>query len=614
VNIQLVLSHYLAGLRERDELDALLPELLRAMGHSVLSRPQVGANQAGVDIVSTHTNATGEKEVFLYVVKFGDLGREDFYGGKQAVDPSVREAANDFIRNRLPEPLKGLKKRIVLVTNGMLKQEAQAGYAALSHDVAERPLCSLELWAADQLTSLIEEHLFDETLLLDKGKGDLRAALAALEESESSIGRFVRFAEACFAVNDPGAKLSKTALKRNFLKRCAAAAMGWAVLLVWGQGEGNLKPGVVSGEYLLLRMWSEAVNAELTKDKAFLVRMETTVALYVRALMTYFDKVAPQLHNKRASFGYRPERVLYADLIFEELGRLASLLLLLQQFPNQEAARAAIQKQLLHLVNEHTGCRLPVYDGQTIDLTLVLVALMGESDWNNAQRLLMDTTSRLHLALTENRYLPVDTDLLEDVIALNVAGSSGPRDFFKTSTLIPALATLAALLGDEKTLSHLREDIVPLAAGVTLERWFPESSLETLTSSRQHVQNVGVSRALAGLRATAAEEAEASVRPFKGAASPEDFKWYGTPWRMLLVLSARLHRHPVPTWFLAEYRRPALVQEIGDDIASTRRESDGEPMKATSHVAMKTTAASASEKRKLARAASQRSVTSRKRT
>jgi hypothetical protein len=575
VNIQLVLSHYLAGLRERYELDALLPELLRAMGHSVQSRPQVGANQAGVDIVSTHANANGAKEVFLYVVKFGDLGREDFYGGKQAVDPSVREAANDFVRNRLPEPLKALKKRIVLVTNGTLKQEAQAGYAALSHDVAERPLCSLELWAADQLTSLIEEHLFDETLLLDKGKSDLRAALAALEESETSIRRFVRFAEACFAVANPTAKLSKTALKRNFLKRCAAAAMGWAVLLVWGQSEGNLKPGVVSGEYLLLRMWSEAVRAGLNSDKTFLVRMETTVGLYVRSLMTYFDKVAPQLHSRRASFAYRPERVLYAELIFEELGRLATLLLLLQQFPKQEAVRNEVHKQLLHLVNEHTGCRLPVYDGQAIDLTLVLIALMGESDWDNAQRLLSDTTGRLHLALSENRYLPVDTDLLEDAIALNVSGTAGPRDFFETSTLIPVLATLAALLGDVTTLSHLRDDIGPLATGVTLERWFPESSLETLTGSRRQVQEVGVSRALAGIRATIAEEIEASVRPFKGAAAPEEFKWHGTPWRMLVVISARLHRHPVPTWFLVEYGRQASAPKP-EDGASIQSQPDAE--------------------------------------
>ena len=35
MSIQLVLSHYLAGLRERNELDVLLPELLKAMGHNV---------------------------------------------------------------------------------------------------------------------------------------------------------------------------------------------------------------------------------------------------------------------------------------------------------------------------------------------------------------------------------------------------------------------------------------------------------------------------------------------------------------------------------------------------------------------------------------------------
>ena len=46
MSIQLVLSHYLAGLRERNELDVLLPELLKAMGHNVLSRPQVGPGQA----------------------------------------------------------------------------------------------------------------------------------------------------------------------------------------------------------------------------------------------------------------------------------------------------------------------------------------------------------------------------------------------------------------------------------------------------------------------------------------------------------------------------------------------------------------------------------------
>ena len=78
MSIQLVLAHYLGGLRERNELDVLLPELLKAIGHSVLSRPQIGVPQAGVDVVSTKENENGAVEVFLFVIKFGDVGRGDF--------------------------------------------------------------------------------------------------------------------------------------------------------------------------------------------------------------------------------------------------------------------------------------------------------------------------------------------------------------------------------------------------------------------------------------------------------------------------------------------------------------------------------------------------------
>lgn len=557
MSIQLVLAHYLGGLRERDELDALLPELLKAMGHSVLSRPQIGVPQAGVDVVSTKENENGVVEVFLFVIKFGDVGRGDLYSGKQAIDPSIREACNDFVRNRLPESHGPLRKRIVLLTNGTLKQEALPGFAAISHDVAGRPLCSLEFWGTDQLTPLIEQHLFDETLLLSNGKSDLRAALAALEESGTAIHRFVRFVESCFETTETESEMNVPTRKKKFLKRCAIASMGWAVLLVWGQSENNLKPGVVVGEYLALRMWSEAVKTGFSTDEAFVERLETTLSLQVKALLDYFDKVLPQLQSRRAVLAHRPERLLYAELVFDELGRLATLLLLLQRVPGQEEVRKSIREQLIQLVNKHTCCRLPVYDAQTIDLTLLLAALMGESDWNSAQHLLRNVTNGLHTALTTGRHLPVDTDLLEDAVALNVSGEAGPRDFFKTSSLFPALATIAALLRDEETLKELRDDVQPFLKNVTLERWFPEVSLETLTGSRRAVPEVGVSRAIAGVRATTAEEAEASLKPFKEAAHPADFKWHGTPWMILVALSARIHRHPVPTWFLAEYARPA---------------------------------------------------------
>jgi hypothetical protein len=554
MSIQLVLSHYLAGLRERNELDALLPELLKAMGHSVLSRPQIGPAQAGVDVLSTKPGEDGIDEVYIFIIKFGNVGRADLYGGQQAIDPSVREACNDFIRNRLPEHLKPLGKKIVLVSNGVLLQEAQAGYSALSAEVAERALCKLDFWGTDQLTPWIEQYLFDETLLLAKGKSDLRAALAGLEESSTAIHRFIRFVEACFDTPTEEPEQSAAIRKKKFLRRCAAASMGWAVLLVWGKSEGNLKPGVVAGEYLILRMWAEAVKLELSADTGFTARLETMVVLQINALVEYFKKVMPTLESPRAILSHRPERILYAELIFEELGRLATLLLLLQQLPGQEELRAAIRGQLIYLVDQHPGARLPPYDGHTIDLTLVFTALMGESDWDNAQALVSEVVNRLHLALKTDRYLPVDTDSLEDAVALHVTQKAGSRDFFETSTLVPALATVAALLNDEKTLQILRGEVLPLMKGVTLERWFPEASLETLSGSRGDVQSVGVSRALSGFRSSAQEEAEVSVKPFEGVAAPSDFKWYGTPWQVLVALSARIHRHPLPSWFISEYR------------------------------------------------------------
>jgi len=125
----------------------------------------------------------------------------------------------------------------VLVSNGVLLQEAQSGFAALTADIATRPFCSLEFWGTDQLIPWIEQYLFDETLLLARGKSDLRAALASLDESGSAISRFNRFVDACFEIQADESEQSAITRKKKFLRRCAAASMGWAVLQAWGKAK-----------------------------------------------------------------------------------------------------------------------------------------------------------------------------------------------------------------------------------------------------------------------------------------------------------------------------------------------------------------------------------------
>ncbi|WCE03852.1 hypothetical protein [Pseudoxanthomonas sp. JBR18] len=561
MSLQLVLQNYLASLKERDELDALLPELLIAMGHSVLSRPQVGVVQAGVDILSSYTDADGNEELYLFIIKFGDIGREDLFTGKQAILPSAREAYTDFARHRLTEAQKALPKRVVIVSSGVVKQEATSGFAGMADEVNAQPGFTFDFWGIDQLTPLIEKYVFDESLLLANGKSDLRAALAGLEDSQSSIHRFFRFIETSVATPESEANDSAPTRRRKFLRRCAAAAMGHGVLVVWGKSENNLKPAVVGGEYLALRLWAKAVDLGLTEDEEFQERLAATLGVHLQALFDYFEKVLAVLKNQRALVQHRPNPVFYAQLVFEELGRLATLLLLIQHDPASQEMRKVVLDELIEVINANSISLRPLLDGQGIDLSLVFSALMGEGAIDAARSLLRGVLIQLRNALVRNERLPVDTDLMEDAIAVHFTGDAEGRDFFQNSTLIPMLASVAAVLNDDEDLNFLR-GLGPQLEGVTLERWYPTNEIERFTGANRSLNEISVSRVVDGFQQDAAAEVQASLRIPANAGEPAGLKWSGNPWEVLTALSARLHRHPLPTWYLASsLERVATSQE-----------------------------------------------------
>lgn len=563
MSIKLVLSHYLAGLRERNELDALLPELLTAIGHSVLSVAQVGVNQAGVDVVSTYPGADGKKVVYLFVIKFGDVGREGFFGGKQAIEPSIREASGTYVRSRLQEEFRDCEKKIILLSNGLLKQEAQESFAALTEEVASRPLQQLEFWGTYQLTPLIEEHIFNESLLLEKGTGDLRAALATLEQTDVAVRHFTKFVDACMVVPEEEGKLSGASRMKYHLRRCAAAAMGWAVLLVWCRTEGNLKPGVVCGEYLLLRLWADSVRAGLENNRQVLERLSYLLNLQAESLLWYFSKLSPYLLNRQVMLGYRRETVFYLDLVFEELGRMGVTLLMLQQLGEAGTYRSQVRDLLARFVNEHSGCLLPNLDGQSIDMSLALLALIAEGDLVSSKSVLFNAVNYFNAALRSGHWLPVDTDMIEDAVSLQ-EGKVGRQAYFRTSTLFPMLGTFAALMGEEGCLDQMNEMAVLSLKDVTLERWYPSVELETLTGSGKHFTNIGISRAVAKLHSSSADEQAASAKTPDGAAGTEDFKWANSSLEVLSAVSARFYRHPVPIGYLIKKASPTLTAAAAD--------------------------------------------------
>ena len=90
-------------MKERHELDAFSPELLSDMGFNIISRPQVGTRQYGVDVAAIGKNGQGQDAVYLFSIKGGDLTRREWDGNtNQALRPSLNEIIDVYITKNIP--------------------------------------------------------------------------------------------------------------------------------------------------------------------------------------------------------------------------------------------------------------------------------------------------------------------------------------------------------------------------------------------------------------------------------------------------------------------------------------------------------------------------------
>ncbi|RLF31810.1 MAG: hypothetical protein DRN08_07415, partial [Thermoplasmata archaeon] len=76
--MKLIIREYLSLLKESNELDQLLPDLLLAMDIEPISRTQTGVRQYGVDVAAVGIDEDGKKTLFLFTIKQGDIGRTDW--------------------------------------------------------------------------------------------------------------------------------------------------------------------------------------------------------------------------------------------------------------------------------------------------------------------------------------------------------------------------------------------------------------------------------------------------------------------------------------------------------------------------------------------------------
>ena len=123
-SMTLIIREYLSMLKERDELDALIPDLLLSMGIQPKTKPKRGTRQYGVDCLAVGKDKEdGKEKVFLFVIKRGDITRKNWNGSSpQDVKPSLDDIFDVYLSLNIEESLKKLPKKIILCFNGELDE------------------------------------------------------------------------------------------------------------------------------------------------------------------------------------------------------------------------------------------------------------------------------------------------------------------------------------------------------------------------------------------------------------------------------------------------------------------------------------------------------------
>lgn len=243
--MKLLIRDYLASLKEREELDAILPDLLSGLGFTVYSRPQRGTQQRGVDIAAVGEE-DGERRVFLFSVKAGDLTRQDWDGSPQALRSSLNEILDVYIKNRIPPRYKDLKIVICLAFGGVVQEQVRdqlKGY--VESNTTDR--ISFDEWNGDKIAGFLLSGILREELLPKSFRSSFQKAVAMLDEPEISYEHFARLTRAL--------RQAGTASNRARVRAARQLNLCLWILFVWARDSGNLEAAYRSSELALLSVW-----------------------------------------------------------------------------------------------------------------------------------------------------------------------------------------------------------------------------------------------------------------------------------------------------------------------------------------------------------------------
>lgn len=572
--MKLVVMHYLRSLRERDELDAILPDLLAESGFEVLTRPRRGTRQAGVDVAAVGPNPDrdGARSLFLFTIKSGDLTRSHWDTGQQAVRPSLNEVLDDYIPNRIPPHLEDLPVVICVCMGGEMREDVRAQWSGFCR-TNEKANVHFTEWNGDRLADLILSGMLRAELIESENRGVFQKALAMLDQPDVAYRHFSHLLTAIFTKPKDQAERTRQ-LRKAYL--CL-----W-ILFVWARDADNLEAAYRASELVLLRSWPHCDNTRLRKGSTKqerLAHFDQVLNLHIIiAHLLLVEKIGP-FANKRYALSMAVNSRNAVDIniaLFETLGRLSLHGLWLDAFSDgqdmafAQAMSARADKVLniaIGMLNANPVLAVPVRDDFAVELALFMRLAAERGRLSDVADYIRGMSDHLCNGLRIRQHYPTPTTDYRHVLA-------HPRDrsdvYFEEHTRAGILYTFVlawlTMIGDQERAERLRSTLLELAPHMTHQIWVPDARTDEVfwDGDRDHGWSV------LGLPLNDSLEAVINLLDRVMSEHPLDMRVSAVRSRMtpILLTACRHYRMPVPPHVWQGHDRSATDSTACEQAAS----------------------------------------------
>jgi hypothetical protein len=565
----LVIREYLASLRERGELDAVLPDLLTELGFTVYSRPARGTRQHGVDVAAVGTGLDGVRRVHLFSVKSGNLGRGDWNtASPQSLRPSLDEIIDAYIGSRIPPEYADLPIAICLCFGGVIEEQVRAevtGYT--SRHSTDR--ISFEEWHGDRLAQVILDGILREELLPTQLRSHLRKAVAMVEEPDIAMNHFSQLIRAL--VSSPGERSTARLSQARLMNICL-----W-IMFVWAREADNVEAPYRASERALLEAWyllrPDLARPDTVGEQANVI-LKSLIEFHFAVMEELFAKVLPIVDTRHAlSSAVGSHASIDVNLkLFDLLGRLAlrglwlawplspgpqPRLLTSETLPEPTPMPAdvclalienvdAVCAQLTQMVANNRALLSPIGDWQAIDIALALTLLATRPGFSTAidEWLEALTHHAIFAYKTHGRY-PTTSRSYWDLVAHPAERSDEyRREATEGSILYPLLALWAAGRGNQEVVDKIAAFRADELGHCTFQTWLPDEDSEG--SLYLGGENHGA--ALTGIPVNSGSRAtiEFVAEEVRTNGHYESLSVVAQGYWPILLIACRSHRLPVP--------------------------------------------------------------------